>query len=104
VIEPRRTVAGTGLNAPPEFRQQMPACLQALANLEVFPAENLFERKQSLADVVDFSSSLRTLAVILTRIANDFRLMSSGPATGLERFACQPYSLAPVSCQARSIR
>jgi fumarate hydratase class II len=50
---------------------------------------------QSLADAVDFSASMRTLAVTLDRIANDFRLLSSGPATGLDEIrlpAVQPGS------------
>jgi fumarate hydratase class II len=50
---------------------------------------------QSMADVADFSASIRTLAITLTRIANDFRLLSSGPATGLDEIrlpAVQPGS------------
>jgi fumarate hydratase class II len=50
---------------------------------------------QSLADAADFSAAMRTLAVTLTRIANDFRLLSSGPATGLDEIrlpAIQPGS------------
>ncbi len=39
---------------------------------------------QSLADAADFSAALRTLAITMTRIANDFRLLASGPATGLD--------------------
>jgi fumarate hydratase class II len=50
---------------------------------------------QSMADMADFSASLRTLAITLTRIANDFRLLSSGPSTGLDEIrlpAVQPGS------------
>ena len=50
---------------------------------------------QSMADPADFSASLRTLCITLTRIANDFRLLSSGPATGLDEIrlpAVQPGS------------
>jgi fumarate hydratase, class II len=50
---------------------------------------------QSMADAADFSASLRTLAITLTRIANDFRLLASGPATGLDEIrlpAVQPGS------------
>ena len=50
---------------------------------------------QSLADVADFSASLRTLAITLTRIANDVRLLASGPSTGLDEIslpAVQPGS------------
>jgi fumarate hydratase class II len=50
---------------------------------------------QSMADAVSFSASLRTLALTLIRIANDFRLLASGPATGLDEItlpAVQPGS------------
>jgi fumarate hydratase class II len=50
---------------------------------------------QSMADMVDFSAALRTLAGTLTRVANDFRLLSSGPSTGLAEIrlpAVQPGS------------
>ncbi len=50
---------------------------------------------QSMADVVDFSAAMRTLALTLTRIANDFRLLASGPSTGLDEIrlpAVQPGS------------
>jgi len=45
---------------------------------------------QSMADAADFSASLRTLAVTLTRIANDFRLLASGPSTGLDELRLPP--------------
>ena len=69
--------------------------LSALTGLELYESDNLFESMQSLADAVDFSASMRTLAVTLDRIANDFRLLSSGPATGLDEIhlpAVQPGS------------
>ncbi|RPI34909.1 MAG: aspartate ammonia-lyase, partial [Chloroflexota bacterium] len=54
-----------------------------------------FESMQSMADAAHFSASLRTLAITLTRIANDFRLLASGPSTGLDEIrlpAVQPGS------------
>jgi fumarate hydratase, class II len=69
--------------------------LSMLTGLELYESDNLFESMQSLADAADFSASLRTLAITLTRIANDFRLLSSGPATGLDEIrlpAVQPGS------------
>jgi len=63
--------------------------------LRLEESDDLFESMQSMADVVDFSGSLRTLAVTLDRIANDLRLLSSGPATGLDEIrlpAVQPGS------------
>jgi fumarate hydratase class II len=77
------TATGTGLNAHPEYHSRMVQTLSKLTGLELYESDNLFETMQSMADPVDFSASLRTLAVTLDRIANDFRLLSSGPATGL---------------------
>jgi fumarate hydratase, class II len=84
------TATGSGLNAHPEYHAQMVKKLVELTGLELFESENLFESMQSMADAVDFSAALRTLAVTLTRIANDFRLLSSGPATGLDELRLPP--------------
>ncbi|MEJ2350832.1 MAG: aspartate ammonia-lyase [Anaerolineales bacterium] len=77
------TATGTGLNAHPEYHPRMVKKLSILTGINLYTSENLFEKMQSMADPADFSASLRTLAVDLTRIANDFRLLSSGPSTGL---------------------
>jgi fumarate hydratase class II len=89
------TATGTGLNAHPEYHARMVKTLSDLTGLELHESDDLFESMQSLADAVDFSASMRTLAVTLDRIANDFRLLSSGPATGLNEIrlpAVQPGS------------
>ncbi len=89
------TAVGTGLNAHPQYQSRMVDRLKALSGLELTASDNLFESMQSLADAADFSASLRTLAITLTRIANDFRLMASGPSTGLDELrlpAVQPGS------------
>lgn len=78
------TATGTGLNAHPEYHQRMVKRLTEITGLELHTSDNLFESMQSLADAADFSASLRTLAVTMTRIANDFRLLASGPSTGLD--------------------
>jgi fumarate hydratase class II len=78
------TATGTGLNAHPEFHPRMVERLSQLTGIELQTSDNLFESMQSMADMVDFSASMRTLATTLIRIANDFRLLSSGPATGLD--------------------
>jgi len=64
--------------------------LSELSGLELHLSDDLFESMQSMADVADFSASLRTLAITLTRIANDFRLLASGPATGLDELHLPP--------------
>ncbi len=89
------TATGSGLNAHPEYHQRMVEKLKQLTGLELFTSDDLFESMQSMADIADFSASLRTLAITLTRIANDLRLLSSGPATGLDEIhlpAVQPGS------------
>jgi fumarate hydratase class II len=89
------TATGSGLNAHPEYHRRMIAILQRLTGLELHESDNLFESMQSMGDPVFFSGALRTLAQDLTRIANDFRLLSSGPSTGLDEIrlpAVQPGS------------
>ena len=89
------TATGTGLNAHPEYHQRMVHKLGELAGFPLHSSGNLFESMQSMADPVDFSGALRTLCVTLIRIANDFRLLASGPATGLDEIrlpAVQPGS------------
>jgi len=89
------TATGTGLNAHPDYHAAMVARLGALMGLDFRSSGNLFESMQSAADFVDLSGALRCLAVTLTRIANDLRLLSSGPTTGLAEIilpAVQPGS------------
>jgi fumarate hydratase class II len=89
------TATGTGLNAHPEYARRMVGRLAELTGLELRSSTDFFESMQSMADMADFSASIRTLAITLTRIANDFRLLSSGPATGLDEIrlpAVQPGS------------
>jgi len=89
------TAVGTGLNAHPEYHARMISRLSGLTGLYLYSSDNLFESMQSMADMANFSASLRTLAITLTRIANDFRLLASGPSTGLDELrlpAVQPGS------------
>lgn len=89
------TANGTGLNAHPEYHPRMIARLEKLTGLELETADNLFEAMQSMQDLVYFSGAMRTLAQDVTRIANDLRLLASGPATGLAEItmpAVQPGS------------
>jgi aspartate ammonia-lyase len=89
------TATGTGLNAHPEYHARMIKKLSELSGLELIPSDDLFESMQAHSDAVFFSGSIRTLAQDLIRIANDFRLLSSGPATGLDEIrlpAVQPGS------------
>jgi fumarate hydratase class II len=89
------TAVGSGLNAHPEYHARMVKKLSELTGLHLYESDNLFESMQSMADAADFSASLRTLALTLIRVANDFRLLASGPSTGLDEIrlpAVQPGS------------
>ena len=89
------TATGTGLNAHPEYHARMVATLSELLGQPLYTSDDLFESMQSMGDNVYFSGALRTVAQDLIRIANDFRLLSSGPTTGLDEIrlpAVQPGS------------
>jgi fumarate hydratase class II len=89
------TATGTGLNAHPEYHKRMVKTLSRILGQPLHESDNLFEGMQSMADAADFSAAMRTLAITLTRIANDLRLLSSGPTTGLDEIrlpAVQPGS------------
>ena len=89
------TATGTGLNAHPEYHARMIKKLSELSGLQLYKSDDLFESMQAHSDAVFFSGAVRTLAQDLIRIANDFRLLSSGPATGLDEIrlpAVQPGS------------
>ena len=89
------TAVGSGLNAHPGYHARMVRKLSELTGIKFYESDNLFESMQSMADAAAFSASLRTLALTLIRIANDFRLLASGPSTGLDEIrlpAVQPGS------------
>ncbi len=84
------TATGSGLNAHPHYPQRMVQRLAELSGLELSASDDLFESMQSMADMADFSAALRTLAITLTRVANDLRLLASGPSTGLDEIRLPP--------------
>ncbi|SNT17988.1 class II fumarate hydratase [Sphingopyxis indica] len=77
------TAVGTGLNAPAGFSDEFCAALSEISNHPFLPAENMFEALASNDPLVHLSGTLNTLAVALTKIANDIRLLGSGPRAGL---------------------
>lgn len=78
------TAVGTGLNAPDGFGPKVVEVLVADTGLsELRPAANSFEAQAARDGLVEASGALRTIAVSLTKIANDVRWMGSGPLTGL---------------------
>ncbi len=84
------TAAGTGLNAHPKYRAMMVKQLTSQLNIEFRMADDYFEAMQSLRPFVDLSGSMRNLAQDLIRVANDLRLLSSGPKTGLAEIILPP--------------
>ena len=77
------TAVGTGLNAPENFDVAMAAKIAELTELPFRPATNKFEALASNDPLVDLSGCLNTLAVALSKIANDIRLLGSGPRSGI---------------------
>ena len=84
------TAAGTGINTPRGYRHAVVAHLRSLTGLELTSADDLREAMQSQLAVATVSSALRNLALELTRIANDLRLLASGPHTGLAEIVLPP--------------
>jgi fumarate hydratase class II len=81
------TATGTGLNTHPEFAERVRAKLAAETGLTVLPAADPFEAQAARDALVEASGALKTVAVSLTKIANDIRLMGSGPRAGLAEIA-----------------
>src|SRR3954468_9275969 len=89
------TAAGTGMNAPRGYRHAVIKHLNEMTGLELVATDDLREAMQSQLPVVAVSGALRNLALELTRITNDLRLLASGPQTGLAEItlpAVQPGS------------
>ncbi len=84
------TATGTGANAPPGYREAVITNLRTLTSLDLVPAKNSFEALQSRAQMAAFSGSLREFSLDLIRIANDLRLMSSGPTAGIDEIILPP--------------
>lgn len=77
------TAVGTGLNAPEDFAAEVADEIAGLTGLPFRSAENKFEALASHDPLVQVSGTLNTLAVSLTKIANDIRLLGSGPRSGI---------------------
>ncbi len=77
------TAVGTGLNTHPEFAERVRALLAADTGLAISAPSDPFEAQAARDGLVEASGALKTVAVSLTKIANDLRLMGSGPRAGL---------------------
>jgi len=77
------TAVGTGLNTHPEFAERVRRRLSDETGLTISPPADPFEAQAARDALVETSGALKTVAVSLTKIANDLRLMGSGPRAGL---------------------
>src|ERR671915_402847 len=89
------TAVGTGINAEPEYPRLMIGHLQQVSGLELREGRDRIQLMQSMGDIASFSGALRAYVLDLNKIANDIRLLASGPRTGLAEIvlpAVQPGS------------
>jgi fumarate hydratase class II len=81
------TAVGTGINTHPEFARRVLAIVARDAGIDVRETDNHFQAQATIDAVVQASGSIRTIAVSLLKIANDIRLLGSGPRCGLGELA-----------------
>lgn len=84
------TAIGTGINAHPDFSDKCIAHLKEITGEKIVLAKNLVEATQDTGAFVIYSSAVKRLAVKLSKICNDLRLLSSGPRTGLNEINLPP--------------
>jgi fumarate hydratase, class II len=77
------TAIGTGINTHPKFARKTIQHISRITRLKFREAENHFEAQGAKDAIVEASGALRTIAVSLTKVANDIRLMASGPRCGI---------------------
>ncbi|MBI2230970.1 MAG: class II fumarate hydratase [Deltaproteobacteria bacterium] len=103
------TAVGTGINAHPQFARRAIRTIAEMTGLRVREARNHFEAQGAKDAVVQLSGTLKTLAVSLTKIANDLRWLASGPRCGLGEISLpetqpgssiMPGKVNPVICEA----
>ncbi len=88
------SAVGTGVNVEPAYPSRMVASLREMTGLQLRTADRI-QLMQSMTDVASFSAALRSLALDLSKISSDLRLLASGPRTGLDEIvlpAVQPGS------------
>jgi aspartate ammonia-lyase len=89
------TAIGTGLNAPPKYAEMVTQKLKDLSGVPVIKSQNLVEATQDAGAYVQLSGVLKRVAVKLSKISNDLRLLSSGPRAGFNEINLPP--MAPGS-------
>jgi fumarate hydratase class II len=103
------TAVGTGLGSPPGWSAAMAAAISKLTGRAFWPATNRFEALAAHDAIVAASGALKTVAVSLTKIANDVRLLGSGPRSGIGELvlpanepgsSIMPGKINPTQCEA----
>jgi len=84
------TAIGTGINSHPDYSRKVVAHLRDITKMEIVLAHNLVEATQDTGAFVMYSSAVKRLAVKLSKICNDLRLLSSGPRTGINEINLPP--------------
>ena len=89
------TAIGTGINSDPNYTRRVIGHLRDITGMDIISARNLVEATQDTSSFVMFSSAIKRLAIKLSKISNDLRLLSSGPRAGFNEInlpAVQPGS------------
>ncbi|TLD86746.1 aspartate ammonia-lyase [Helicobacter sp. MIT 05-5294] len=108
VLNMGATAIGTGINCHPDYKFVVEKKLKEITGVEFKPADDFIAATQDTADFVHVSGALKTAAVRLSKIANDIRLMNSGPRCGLGEVnlpkmqpgsSIMPGKVNPVICE-----
>ena len=103
------TAVGTGINTPPNYAENVAKQIATLTGLPFVTAENKFEALAAHDAIVETHGALKTVAVSLMKIANDIRLLSSGPRSGIGEIhipdnepgsSIMPGKVNPTQCEA----
>src|SRR5436190_11881442 len=103
------TAVGTGLNTPPNYAENVARHIASLTGLPFVTAENKFESLAAHDAIVESHGALKTVAVGLMKIANDIRMLSSGPRSGIGEIlipdnepgsSIMPGKVNPTQCEA----
>jgi fumarate hydratase class II len=103
------TAVGTGINTPPQYAEKVARQIAELTGLPFVTAENKFEALAAHDAIVEAHGALKTVAVSLMKIANDIRMLSSGPRSGIGEIfipdnepgsSIMPGKVNPTQCEA----
>ena len=103
------TAVGTGINTPPGYSENVARHIAELTGLSFVTAENKFESLAAHDAIVEAHGALKTVAVSLMKIANDIRMLSSGPRSGIGEIfipdnepgsSIMPGKVNPTQCEA----